>query len=189
MNVNTVHSDTMSKSEKERLKEAEKVAKLREKGLTYQEIADEMDIGKSTAHSRMKLWEEHLGSEPADEEEVEEVKDLFKLITEGGFQETIEGTVGAVLGSKESAQKTGRITGADVATLKNALAKFFEGKIEWEKIKYIANNIEGIREGLKGGDEVSEEVLEAISERKKKEEKEKKKEKAVAGGGSEEEED
>lgn len=167
----------MTKSKKERLKEAEKVAEMRESGATYAEIADELGIGKSTAHSRMKLWENHVGKEPADEEEVEEVKDLFKLITEGGLQETIEGTVGAVLGSKESSKKAGRITGSDVATLKNALSRFFKGEIDWDKIKYVANNVEGIREGLKGGDEVSKEIMDAISEKKKEREKEEKEEK------------
>jgi len=169
------------------LEEAEKVAELRKSGKTYAEIADELGIAKSTAHSRMELWEEHVGGEPAEEEEVEEVEDLFELITRGGLQETIEGTVGAVLGSKESARKTGAITGSDIATLKNALSKFFEGEIDWEKIKFIANNIEGIREGLAGGDEVSKDVLEAISDKRKEEEEEKEKAKAVAGGGSESE--
>jgi len=167
----------MTKSKEERLKEAEKVAELRKSGKTYAEIADELGIAKSTAHSRMELWEEHIGEEPAEEEEVEEVEDLFELITKGGLQETIEGTVGAVLGSKESARKTGAITGSDIATLKNALSKFFEGEIDWEKIKFIANNVEGIREGLAGGDEVSKDVLEAISEKKKEEEKEEKEKK------------
>jgi len=176
----------MTKSKEERLEEAEKVAELRKSGKTYAEIADELGIAKSTAHSRMELWEEHVGGEPAEEEEVEEVEDLFELITRGGLQETIEGTVGAVLGSKKSARKTGAITGSDIATLKNALSKFFEGEIDWEKIKFVANNIEGIREGLVGGDEVSKDVLEAISE-KKKEEEEKEKAKPVAGGGSESE--
>jgi len=171
------------KSEEERLKEAEKVAELREKGLSYSEIGRKLNIGKSTAHSRMKLWKKHIGEKPAEEEEVKEIEGLFKLITEGGLQETVEGTVGAVLGSKESARKAGQVTGADIATLKNALAKFFKGEIDWEKIKFIANNIEGLREGFAGGDEVSEDVLDAISERRKK------RKKATAGGSSEESEE
>jgi len=179
----------MTKSKEERLEEAEKVAELRKSGKTYAEIADELGIAKSTAHSRMELWEEHIGEEPAEEEEVEEVEDLFELITRGGLQETIEGTVGAVLGSKESARKTGAITGSDIATLKNALSKFFEGEIDWEKIKFIANNVEGIREGLTGGDEVSKDVLEAISERKEKKEEKEEKLKATVGKSKGEKED
>jgi len=134
--------------------------------LTFKEIGEELGISKTTAYNRMQLWKNEKGSMPAKKKEVEEVKDLVNLMASDDVVEAAEGVVGATLASKETARKTGQITGADIVTLKNTFAKLLDGSVDWQSVSSIAANLQGIRDGLEAGDSVSREILQAISKRR-----------------------
>lgn len=169
------------KSEKERLEEAEKVAEMRERGMTYAEIADEMDIGKSTAHSRMKTWEKHIGSERETDEE--------KLEDAGTIIQTVRG----ILSDVESSRKLGEISGADLATIRGTLKRIMEKKATKSEIHKIFANISGAIRGYIEGGEVHKALnlpdRKSMAEKKEVDElKEELEElKAVVGGKSEKE--
>jgi len=177
-----------------KIEEAQKVAKLREQGKSFREIGEELGFSKSTAKRRLETWKEHIGKEKADEEEIERAEELLKGIIGGDTFSRIRGVVGGIFADEDISRRLGEITGADAATLRNAISRILEGKATKEEVQLILSNVHGIYRGLAGGSEISKKVFEALPDREslteeESEEEEKEEKKIVIGGSSESEDE
>ena len=168
----------------EELKEAERMAEYRELGFPVDRIAEQFKVSPSTVNRRLKMWEKHLSKE-REVAESERARDA----------QTILQTVLGIIKDKNIAEEIGKVTGANVSTIKGILKRINEGKATKQEIFSILSDFGGIIYGYLQGNELfarlklpnreslfgdAEEIKQEIKEEVK---KELKKETTVAAGG------
>lgn len=127
----------------EELKEAERMAEYRELGFPVEKISEHFKVSPSTVNRRLKMWEKHLGKE-REAAESERARDA----------QTILQTVLGIIKDKNIAEEIGKVTGANVSTIKGILKRINEGKATKQEIFSILSDFGGIIYGYIRGDEL-----------------------------------
>lgn len=123
------------------LEEAERIYDMRRQGMTIERISERLGMSESTVRRRIELWERTIGVQPASREESKTAATIIE-------------TVFGILGSDETAERIGEITGADAATVKELLGRILRGEATKMEISRLMSNLRGAIVGYFGGSDV-----------------------------------
>jgi len=124
--------------QKDELFEAQRMNEMRESGMTIEQIAERTGTSESTVRRRLDLWADHIGREPAEEEEIDRVTSVI-------FE---------IFGSDDAAERIGEVTGANVATIRGILERMMRREVTKAEVSRLLANIRGAVVGYFGGSDV-----------------------------------